>query len=484
MEKAKNIEWRKIGRWKTPFLMEWMIIDSISRKRLKEVGFDIWFHNFLNLHGESYITQEDYDIYLNYYKERLKREGGVYFKKYSDLITRKGNEAIDFSIKVKKRRVNRESKEGLKRLFSQFLRKIEPNMGLAYTIQMVDEVLADALKERLMRYSARRADELFSRLTAPKEDAFMIKEMRDMINIAIADDAKKRGLLIKHMEEYSWMKSPNWNEPIYVLEYYSDRMEKIESPKRSLKEMMRKKEKQEKEIRDLIIKIEKKGIKVRNYINLIRTLVNIKMFNWDAISISGNNCRNLMAKIGDIAGINYYDVIELSPAEIYGILKGKGIHNKKMEERKECSGLLRVENRIYELDKGDVGDMKKYVGWILPVTDKFRGIPVSRGIVKGKVIIIMHSDSINKMKDGHVLVCPMTNPDYMPVIGKAKAIITDDGGVLCHAAIISREFKIPCIVGTRVATKVLKDGDLVEVDADKGIVRKLTKQARPVTTMR
>ena len=59
--------------------------------------------------------------------------------------------------------------------------------------------------------------------------------------------------------------------------------------------------------------------------------------------------------------------------------------------------------------------------------------------------------------------------------GKAKAIIADEGGLTCHAAIISREFKIPCIIGTKVATEVLKDGDFVEVDANQGIVRVLKK---------
>jgi len=56
---------------------------------------------------------------------------------------------------------------------------------------------------------------------------------------------------------------------------------------------------------------------------------------------------------------------------------------------------------------------------------------------------------------------------------KAKAIITDEGGVTCHAAITARELKIPCIIGTKIATKVLKDGDRVEVDAEKGLVRKV-----------
>lgn len=69
----------------------------------------------------------------------------------------------------------------------------------------------------------------------------------------------------------------------------------------------------------------------------------------------------------------------------------------------------------------------------------------------------------------------MTRPQTIVACKKAAAIITDEGGITCHAAIISREFKIPCIIGTKKATKVLKDGDMVEVDAEKGIVRILEK---------
>lgn len=69
------------------------------------------------------------------------------------------------------------------------------------------------------------------------------------------------------------------------------------------------------------------------------------------------------------------------------------------------------------------------------------------------------------------MVCVMTLPDYVSAMKLAKAIITDEGGITCHAAIISRELGIPCIVGTKIATKILKDGDLVEVDADRGIIK-------------
>lgn len=75
------------------------------------------------------------------------------------------------------------------------------------------------------------------------------------------------------------------------------------------------------------------------------------------------------------------------------------------------------------------------------------------------------------MKRGEILVAQTTSPNRMPACMKAGAIITDVGGVLSHAAIISREFDIPCIVGTEIASKILRDGDIVEVNTDQGSVR-------------
>lgn len=83
----------------------------------------------------------------------------------------------------------------------------------------------------------------------------------------------------------------------------------------------------------------------------------------------------------------------------------------------------------------------------------------------------MTSKEIEKVEMGDIIVVGMTRPHLIVACRKAAAIITDEGGILCHAAIVSRELKIPCVIGTRVGTKVLKDNDLVEVDADKGIVK-------------
>jgi len=99
-----------------------------------------------------------------------------------------------------------------------------------------------------------------------------------------------------------------------------------------------------------------------------------------------------------------------------------------------------------------------------------KGIAASPGIAEGKVKIL-HSPADNeKMFQGDILVASETTPEYMPAIFKAKAIVTDSGGILSHPAIVSRELRIPGVVGTFKATKILKDGMEVIVDGVKGII--------------
>jgi len=101
-----------------------------------------------------------------------------------------------------------------------------------------------------------------------------------------------------------------------------------------------------------------------------------------------------------------------------------------------------------------------------------RGSGASPGVAVGKVKMIPTAKDIGRMEKGDILVTEMTSPDYVPAMKKAAAIITNSGGATCHAAIVSRELGVPCIVGTKEATKILHDGDLVTVDAKMGVVYK------------
>ena len=99
-----------------------------------------------------------------------------------------------------------------------------------------------------------------------------------------------------------------------------------------------------------------------------------------------------------------------------------------------------------------------------------QGVAASPGKVKG---IVQVAFSPSEVKDGVILVTIMTTPQWTPVFEKIRAIVTDEGGILSHAAIVAREYGIPAVVGTGNATDVLRTGDCVEVDGDEGIVRRV-----------
>jgi phosphohistidine swiveling domain-containing protein len=107
-------------------------------------------------------------------------------------------------------------------------------------------------------------------------------------------------------------------------------------------------------------------------------------------------------------------------------------------------------------------------------SDVIHGVPGWGGRLQGRVRVVMSDDDMLHMEPGEVLVTTMTQPRLMLAVEKAGAIVTDEGGMLCHAVLVSREFNLPCVIGTERATHILRTGDLVNVDATTGVVQRVT----------
>lgn len=107
---------------------------------------------------------------------------------------------------------------------------------------------------------------------------------------------------------------------------------------------------------------------------------------------------------------------------------------------------------------------------------KIEGSIAYKGIVRGIAKIVIHPSEMSKVNKGDILISQMTFPSFISAMQKAVAFVTDEGSITCHAAIVAREMKKPCIIGTKIATQVLKDGDLVEVDANRGVVKIIKKK--------
>jgi phosphohistidine swiveling domain-containing protein len=156
----------------------------------------------------------------------------------------------------------------------------------------------------------------------------------------------------------------------------------------------------------------------------------------------------------------------------------KRLSEKIIKERK--NGFIYFEGSVYagvslvdfqKLKKIVIEDEKIYKTGVKEIG----GTAAQKGLARGRVKLVFNLGQLSKVKNGDILVTPMTTPDYLPALKRAAAFITDEGGLTCHAAIVARELEIPCVIGTKIATKVLHDGDLVEVNANHAVI-KILKQ--------
>lgn len=169
-------------------------------------------------------------------------------------------------------------------------------------------------------------------------------------------------------------------------------------------------------------------------------------------------------------------VLRLTEKEFFRWIETEEIPASDVIDQRRHFAILSLNER-YEhfFGEKDVIEIIKEQGIKEEVTleniTELKGTVASKGFSRGKVRVVFNQEDSNKFEDGEILVASMTTPELINAMRRAAAYITDEGGTTCHAAIIAREFHKPCIIATKIATKVLKDGDMVEVDANAGVVR-------------
>tara|TARA_B100000315_G_C14591183_1_gene595897 strand:- start:3575 stop:5032 length:1458 start_codon:yes stop_codon:yes gene_type:complete len=190
----------------------------------------------------------------------------------------------------------------------------------------------------------------------------------------------------------------------------------------------------------------------------------------------------MLNRLGELAGMSVKDMHEyLTINETLTFLKKGILPENDILERRKVSRVLIVRNKEFVVLDGEDG--KQFVENVIfkknQGKDEFKGRIAYPGKVMGKVRLIKTNqlDEIQKaftiFQEGEILVTSETQPNMVPLMKKAAAIVTQQGGITSHSGIVAREFKIPCIVGIDSILLNLETGDLIEVDADNGIIRKL-----------
>lgn len=362
--------------------------------------------------------------------------------------------------------LNQEDENNLLKLFKEFHDYLREFLARILFIEQMDE---DVVRDCLKDYKVTDLDEIWDIVKTPY---FVSFESRN--NQAIIDALKnKRNLDYLSYVFINYTFIPD-------LEYVNNTIAKVDVDHMEIE--LKKVKENTKQAFDIyqanLKKLNKQDRKIADILSWV-------MYTRDERKDIINMAEMLLFRIGQrLFSLWGLDENLLRYTANYEILQGKNhvlsIHDD-LKKRPNGFGILFKEDRSYRAAYGLLEeDIKKLDNLILAQNQgndkQIKGEIGNKGKVSGRVHIISRRDQFDDFKKGDILVTGMTRPEFVPLMKKSLAIITDEGGITCHAAIVSRELGIPCIIGTKIATQVLKDGDLVEVDADHGIVRIISKQ--------
>ena len=428
--------------------------------------------NYRYIDAEESRTED----YMNKLKEIVKKD----IKKWVNKIVRKLNSVVDdFEDFCKKERRYNTNKE-LFDAYQEFYKKFSYFLAICDVPIFIEEAVSEDILDKLRKKNIKDIDKYFRILTTYLKDTYHIEEEKKILKITIKinkekgffNNPKKNFLykeVIGHWKKYSWTGLSLLLGKEYDLNYFIERIKNISNAEERLNEIIEKQKKN----KTLFEKTVKELDFDRELLECGQLLMWIREKRYIGLTRGGFYKRSLFKEIAKKINLDIEDVFYLLPKELKEILNGKKSDINLLKKRKKRYALLLKNGKISRIITGkELEELKKEE---IPKVNELKGNPANPGKVKGIVKIILKDEDFSKFKEGDILVTNMTTPMYTPLIKKSTAIITDIGGITCHAAITSREFNKPCIIGTRIATKVLKDGDLIEVDANKGVVRKIKK---------
>ncbi len=212
----------------------------------------------------------------------------------------------------------------------------------------------------------------------------------------------------------------------------------------------------------------------KQHLHALRIIAELNEFRKGVFTKAIFDCRpafDTLAKKNNLSG--WEDINFLTTSEIIDLSKGKNTYQKALLPTRSLVLLAPKGKNVMLLYGNEVKRFEKKFRSIDHTVTELKGVTAQHGLVTGRVKIIKEVKDFAKFQKGDILVAKMTSIDFIAIMKRAAAFVTDEGGLACHAAIIAREYGTPCIVGTGSASHVFKDGDLVKVDANLGIISKI-----------
>ncbi len=336
-------------------------------------------------------------------------------------------------------------------------------------------MLSNSIMEFLKRKTP-NATEAFVVLLTPNKRSKLQQQDLDLYALLTVYKTDKSALQ-RHVEKYKWLQFHYDGPTVLGEDYFLQILRGLEKEGIIGREKIAEILKHEKEVKtrqkelSLQLKLSPQAL---HLIEIGKEFAYLKALRKEAVFEACCNSFPLIREIAKRLNLSITQVKFMTIEEVKNALETGEINLAEINNRmKHCVTISTGKVRLFSGKAADQLAQGIYEEKADASISHITGMPAFSGKVVGTVKIILAASDMKKFNRSDVLVSPATNPNLLQIMKIAGAIVTDEGGVTCHAAIVSRELKKPCIIGTKVATKWLKDGDKVEVDAVKGVVKKL-----------
>lgn len=418
------------------------------------------------------------------------------YKKFADIWWKKLDEDINFSrmaIKQSETTIKKAielinsipqekkiSKEEIKNYLIKFLEwNVDATefcswISLDYIKKWIDKEIRDRWikdKESLSKF--------ISDIYHPSEIPMVNIEQRDILKISKLKGEELRDALEEHCQKYRHIIVRNIDDESFDISHYEKNITFLNNENEYVK-LERQLSINDQQIRESNRKLEESNLQdaLKEKIKFVKWFMYYRTEVSDYHRIINGTYRPIFLRISRIFNFTLTDVANMTLKEIFdGLDKGISSEQRMLitKRAKEGYGYIVVSppHKSFLVVGDAVDKVYNFFATQLDKTyvKKIKGQCVFGGKVNGIARVIIDKKNASELKENEILVVPMTSPEFFSGIKKCMGLVTNNGGITCHAAIMAREFGKPCIVGTKIATDVIKTGQRIVLDADKGIVR-------------
>ncbi len=475
----RRSNWQQLVKKRPNDLFRAYLVASGSHQYQNLLGFKALNKSLIyssNLRVDYYLYLSDLQALTRQASHYLNEE---YFQRYQEIYQKTITSLEEFSLSLPKfEEVTFLPNKTLYQLLSQFFEYFKALTSFMISPHIFQKVLTDNLEEVLRK---RGKEDLISQLTLPQGPTFeerfkwelaeLVNRLPNNLNLkevpSLLLNFSRRWFFYSQTEDWRFFYPFRTDQLIELISHLTKHPAELKDYQNIYLKQKEALDKAQKLIVELKFNHQQKlWLKFLQYIIWQRT---------DRLEYFRKACYSSMPLIRQV--VHRMDLDEyagvLTPPELLTFLQ-KGTRPKLDALRKRQEGFIAsFDHGKVKIETGQ--NLKKWQEFLNTAKARpslLQGWGASPGKAQGRVRIVMDPFQAKDFKKGDILVTNMTNPNYVLLMQRAAAIITDEGGVTCHAAIVARELGVPCVVGTQIATEVLRNGELVKVDGGKGIIKK------------